>query len=196
MKDKPSRPTDDISPVESRIFVEEFADIVPIKQDKIPPQRDSSKFISVTKIKNRDNQPDIKQVTASFIFSDGYEGYFHPDEKIKYIKPGFDSHEIKRLARGDYVPELLLDLHGLTQQSAKLEIAALLHAAHKQHVNCVCIMHGKGKYVLKKSVPNWLIQHPQVLGFHQATAEWGGKAALLVLLDVPGQHRKDALAKR
>ncbi|KXI27843.1 endonuclease SmrB [Paraglaciecola hydrolytica] len=176
--------------VDLDLFNQETSGIVPLKQDKIPPQRFSSKYISQSKQKNLNERTQIKQVTASFVFSDGFEGYFNPDEKLKYLKVGVDNHEIKRLGRGDYSPELLLDLHGLTQEDAKLEIAALLHAAHKQHVHCVSIMHGIGKFILKKSVPNWLTQHPYVLGFHQAPAEWGGKSALLVLLDVPDNHKK------
>jgi DNA-nicking Smr family endonuclease len=173
------------------LFNQEISGIEPLKQDKIPPQRFSSKYISQSQQKNLTERNQIKQVTASFIFSDGFEGYFNPDEKMKYVKPGTDSHEVKRLRRGDYSPELLLDLHGLKQEEAKHEIAALLHEAHKQHFHCVSIMHGIGKYILKKSVPNWLIQHPYVLGFHQAPAEWGGKSALLVLLDVPDSHKKN-----
>ena len=173
------------------LFNQEISGIVPIKQDKIPPQRFRSKYISHSKQKNLVENQQTKQVTASFIFSDGFEGYFNPNEQMKYVKPGTDSHEVKRLRRGDYSPELLLDLHGLSQQEAKHEIAALLHAAHKQHIDCVAIMHGIGKHILKKSVPNWLIQHPDVLGFHQAPAEWGGKSALVVLLDVFNSHKKN-----
>ena len=85
----------------------------------------------------------------------------------------------------------LMALRPILIQTKKLEIAALLHAAHKKHANCVSIMHGIGKHILKKSVPNWLIQHPNVLGFHQAPKEWGGKSALLVLLDVPTYFKKE-----
>jgi DNA-nicking Smr family endonuclease len=191
MKDKILKQFVALPTLDKELFNQAFSDIVPIKQDKIPPQRFSSKNISLGKRKNSANNKQLKQVSASFVFSDGFEAYFNPDEKIKYVRPGTETQAIKRLARGDYVPEFLLDLHGLKQEDAKLEIAALLHAAYKQHVNCVSIMHGIGKHILKKSVPNWLIQHPNVLGFHQAPKEWGGKSALLVLLDVPTNVKKE-----
>ncbi|MGL5628054.1 MAG: Smr/MutS family protein, partial [Plesiomonas shigelloides] len=41
-----------------------------------------------------------------------------------------------------------------------------------------------GRHVLKRQTPLWLAQHPQVRAFYQAPKEWGGDAALLVLLDV------------
>ncbi|MFT5677369.1 MAG: DNA-nicking Smr family endonuclease, partial [Paraglaciecola sp.] len=91
---------------------------------------------------------------------------------------------------GDYPPDLILDLHGYKREEAKLEIAALIQAAQKHHAHCVCIVHGIGTHVLKKSIPNWLVQHPLVLGFHQAPLEWGGKGALLVLIDLPQINNK------
>lgn len=190
MKDKILKQSDPLPSADKDLFNQTVSDIVPIKQDKIPPQSFSSKNISEGKRKNAANNKQIKQASASFVFSDGFEAYFNPEEKIKYVKPGSETQAIKRLARGDYVPEFLLDLHGLKQEEAKLEIAALLHAAQKQHANCVSIMHGIGKHILKKSIPNWLIQHPAVLGFHQAPKEWGGKSALLVLIDTPDKHNR------
>jgi DNA-nicking Smr family endonuclease len=56
-------------------------------------------------------------------------------------------------------------------------------AAQKQHVHCICIVHGIGTYILKQSVPSWLVQHPAILGFHQAPLEWGGNGALLALVE-------------
>ncbi|MDP5032651.1 MAG: endonuclease SmrB [Paraglaciecola sp.] len=191
MKDKILKQSALLPSADKELFNQEFGDIVPIIQDKVPPQRRSGKNIWEGKRKNTANSKQIKQASASFVFSDGFEAYFNPDEKIKYVKPGSDTQAIKRLARGDYAPEYLLDLHGLKQEEAKLEIAALLFTAQKQQANCVNIMHGIGKHILKKSVPNWLIQHPNVLAFHQAPKEWGGKSALLVLLDVPSEFDKN-----
>ena len=174
----------------SDLFKDEFKDIAPIKQDKIPPQRFSIKQNSGLKQKNYKDLAEIKQAAAAFEFSDGFEGHFDINQPLRYVKPETDSHEVKRLRRGDYPPDLILDLHGVKKEEAKYEIAALIHVAQKKHVYCVSIMHGKGTYVLKKSIPNWLIQHPAVMGFHQAPKEWGGQAALLVLIDLPLHHAK------
>ncbi|MFQ3188955.1 MAG: DNA-nicking Smr family endonuclease [Paraglaciecola sp.] len=175
---------------DSDLFKNEFKDIALIKQDKIPPQRFSSKQNSGLKQKNKTNLSEIKQAAAEFEFSDGFEGHFDIDQPLKYVKPETDSHEVKRLCRGDYPPDLILDLHGVKKEEAKHEIAALIYVAQKKHVYCVSIMHGKGTYALKKSIPNWLIQHPAVMGFHQAPKEWGGHSALLVLIDLPLHHEK------
>lgn len=158
--------------------------VVPIEQDKIPPQPLASKQKAQVPEKNRNGDSLARKIAASFEFSDGFEAWFDPRLPVKYLRPGMDHHLLKRLRRGDYVPELILDLHGLKREEAKAEIAALLFTAVKQHCDCVCIVHGLGEHILKRCTPNWLVQHPDVLAFHQAPLQWGGAGALLVLLEI------------
>jgi DNA-nicking Smr family endonuclease len=100
------------------------------------------------------------------------------------VRDGDHTYEAKNLRRGMYAPDLILDLHGLDQNQAKQEISALLYACQKEHAQCVCIVHGLGGKILKNKVPHWLVQHPDVIAFHQAPLEWGGAGALLVLIDL------------
>ncbi|SLM62301.1 MULTISPECIES: endonuclease SmrB [Dickeya] len=123
-----------------------------------------------------------EQVDASFYFSDEFQPQLESDGPMRYMRPGANHYELKKLRRGDYSPELFLDLHGLTQLEAKQELGALLAACQREHVYCACVMHGHGKHILKQQTPLWLAQHPDVLAFHQAPKEFGGDAALLVLV--------------
>ena len=107
-----------------------------------------------------------------------------PEGPIAYIREGHPPHRLKQLRRGDFAPELLLDMHGMTKQEAKRELAALIAAATDDNVHCVSVMHGKGKRILQQQLPHWLIQHPDVIALHQAPRAWGGSSALLVLLNV------------
>lgn len=66
----------------------------------------------------------------------------------------------------------------------KQELGALIAACRREHVFCACVMHGHGKHILKQQTPLWLAQHPHVMAFHQAPKEYGGDAALLVLIEV------------
>ncbi len=159
-------------------FLAAMSGVKPIKQDKIQPNTRSSK--RKTPIKERQR----KQAQAEFFFSDQYQAHFSTDGPLKWRRDDVDPHRLKQLRRGDYQPVLLLDLHGLTKENAKREIAALLLAARKQQAECVSIMHGYGTHVLKQAVPSWLVQHPLIQAFHQAPKEWGGEAALLILLDI------------
>lgn len=119
-----------------------------------------------------------------FYFSDEYEPLLNEESAVKYLREGEDSYLLKQLRRGDFSPEIFLDLHGLTREKAKLELAALIQACENDNIFCASIMTGYGTFTLKKQIPRWLVQHPKVRALHQAPKEWGGDAAILVLIDV------------
>lgn len=125
-----------------------------------------------------------EQVDASHYFSDEFQPLLATEGPVRYVREGTSHFELKKLRRGDYSPELFLDLHGLTQLQAKQELGALIAACRREHVFCACVMHGHGKHILKQQTPLWLAQHPHVVAFHQASKEYGGDAALLVLIEV------------
>jgi DNA-nicking Smr family endonuclease len=125
-----------------------------------------------------------EQVDASHYFSDEFQPLLSNDGPVRYVREDVSHFELKKLKRGDYSPELFLDLHGLTQLQAKQELGALIAACRREHVWCACVMHGHGKHILKQQTPLWLAQHPHVMAFHQAPKTWGGDAALLVLIEV------------
>ena len=116
-------------------------------------------------------------------FSDEYEPFLSQEGPVRYNRSDVSAYEVKKLRRGDYIPDMMLDLHGLTQQQAKSELGALIEACRRQHIRCACVMHGHGKNILKQRIPLWLAQHPDVMAFHQAPKLWGGDAAILVLIE-------------
>ncbi|SET20066.1 endonuclease SmrB [Thorsellia anophelis] len=150
-----------------------------IKQDVVVHATSLKKMQKLKKFDEIDSK--IKD-EHYFQFSDMYQPNLPTEGPMRFIQPNVESFELKKLRRGDYVPELFLDVHGLTQIQAKREISALIEACKRENVLCACIMHGHGKNILKQNIPYWLAQHPDVLAFHQANKEWGGEAALLVLL--------------
>jgi DNA-nicking Smr family endonuclease len=168
-----------LAPDEAQLFRDAFGDVRPLAQDKItlaPPR--SKKKASV---KTSENQTSV----SLFYFSDQYEGYSFDGGTVAFVQAGDDPHLAKNLKRGDYQPAVVLDLHGLSQQDAKVELAGLLDYCQREHFNCACIVHGKGSGLLARKVPNWLIQHPNVRAFHTAPTHWGRDGALLVLLKTP-----------
>ncbi|QYJ92474.1 MULTISPECIES: endonuclease SmrB [Shewanella] len=150
--------------------------IKPLKQDK--------RHFAAPQKPKRELEIATTQLHADSYFSDTYQPLLPLEGAMRWSREDVDSHELKRLRRGDYQPDLLLDLHGMRQTEAKLELAALIQACVKQHSHCCCVMHGHGTGILKQNLPMWLAQHPQVKAFHKAPKEWGGDAALLVLIDV------------
>ncbi len=165
-------------------FIASVQGVKPITQDTIAPlsgqqqkpmRRDKASAATRT-----------RQQGAEFVFSDGFEAHFPDTEALLWHVGDKPSAALtKRLRKGDFIPEYQLDCHGLTKADAKNELAALLSSAYRQDIPCVAIMHGHGSGVLKRAIPNWLIQYPHVVGFCQAPKQWGGKAAILVLLNIP-----------
>lgn len=173
MSDKFKLSYDDI-----KLFKNSIGDTKKLKQDTVifKPKKSAQKAIDKQK-------QQTEEINTEFYFSDDYQPLLHEDP-IRYSRNDADPYEIKKLRRGFYEPEFFLDLHGLTQQEAKKEIAALITACLRERAYCACIMYGHGKNILKKQIPMLLAQHPDIICFHQAPKEFGGSAALLILFDI------------
>jgi DNA-nicking Smr family endonuclease len=169
-------------------FTNLFDGVKPVKHDR----HEMSRADKLRQLKKRQFSSAAvdKKASALFEFSDGFEANLNANGPLKYVADGERTDRVKQLRNGDIAPELLLDLHGMNAQAAKNEIAALIFEAHRKHYPCVCIMHGMGSGPLKRKVPSWLVQHPYVIGFHQATLEWGGNSAVLVLIKQNQEHNK------
>jgi DNA-nicking Smr family endonuclease len=170
---------------EINLFKDTIGKVKPMVQDRIHPAKRTSKQKKIL-AKQKD-----KKALAEFNFSDEFEPALNLNGPLKYVRDGVDSFEAKSLRRGQYAPDLILDLHGLDQHQSKREIAALLAACEKEHAQCVCIVHGLGGRILKNKVPHWLVQHPDVMAFHQAPLEWGGNGAILVLVELKDKFSTD-----
>lgn len=155
-----------------------------IKQDTFVPKTELSRKVSeVRQLK--------EQADTLFYFSDEYEPLLSEvDEKVRYLREDIDPYILKQLRRGDFQPELFLDLHGLTREQAKKELASLIMACEREQVYCASIMTGYGTRALKNQIPRWLVQHPKVIALHQAPREWGGDAAILILIEQPERPDK------
>ena len=160
------------------LFRAEMKGVKPLKQDTFVAARPHKKKAQATIKEQREQQDTL------FYFSDEYEPLLNEESAVKYLRENEDSHLLKQLRRGDFSPEIFLDLHGLTREQAKLELAALIQTCEKGHLYCASIMTGYGTYTLKRQIPRWLVQHPKVRALHQAPKEWGGEAAILILIDV------------
>jgi DNA-nicking Smr family endonuclease len=84
-----------------------------------------------------------------------------------------------------------LDLHGMTQREARDAVVAFVRKAHKEGLDVLCIVHGKGHHseggqgVLRDAVVAALTETPaalRVAGFVTAPEPLGGSGALLVEL--------------
>ncbi|MCU0804291.1 MAG: Smr/MutS family protein [Burkholderiales bacterium] len=109
-------------------------------------------------------------------------------EEENFVRPGVPGHVLRRLRRGQWVVQGVLDLHGMTRVEAREALARFLKECVRRGARCVRIVHGKGlgsknrEPVLKGKVRAWLALREEVLAFCQAPPTQGGGGAVLVLL--------------
>lgn len=117
-----------------------------------------------------------------------WDAGYETGEELVYARPGVPAHTLRKLRRGHWAIQEVLDLHGYTAPEARAAVAEFLVQCKHEQLRCVRIIHGKGlrspnrEPVLKKKVRDWLSQRDEILAFCQAPAAQGGGGALLVLL--------------
>ncbi|VFP78048.1 UPF0115 protein YfcN [Buchnera aphidicola (Cinara cuneomaculata)] len=104
------------------------------------------------------------------------------DNPICFVRNLNYNFNLKKLKRGEYIPEIILDLHGMNLYQARKELGKLITICHQEKFFCASILHGHGKKILKKYIPFWLSKHPDILAFHQAPKIFGYDAAILVVI--------------
>ncbi len=105
-----------------------------------------------------------------------------------FARPGVSASTLRKLRRGQFRVQAELDLHGLTQAQAKLQLHEFLLAAQHSGARCLRIVHGKGLRsgpkgpVLRELVNRMLRRCAPVLAFTSARQVDGGTGAVYVLL--------------
>lgn len=169
-------------------FAAEMKGIKPLTQDKLHFRHNTNKRAQdKQQSEQRRNKLIVNDQAKSaqrFQFSDEYEPFIDDSQTLSFVREGYPSYLTKVLRRGDVAPELILDLHGYTKQQAQKDISDLVIDCMKQHIPCACIVHGVSGGILKRKVPHYLMQHPDVLAFHQAPLEWGGQGAVVLIINL------------
>ncbi len=83
------------------------------------------------KVTQASNKKSCKNRLTPLLFSDEFQPQLENEGPTRYLRPEANPYELKKLRQGDYVPELFLDLHGLTQMEAKQEIALIAACKRK-----------------------------------------------------------------
>lgn len=109
-------------------------------------------------------------------------------DELHFARNGVQPNMLRRMRRGEYNVQAELDLHRMTRDTARQEVANFLHRCVQQHIRYVRIVHGKGHGspgkipVLKTHVNHWLQQRDEILAFCSARPKDGGTGAIYVLL--------------
>ena len=65
-------------------------------------------------------------------------------DPLSFRRPGVRDQTLRQLRRGRYPVEDELDLHGMSQSSARDELAEFIAASRRAGLRCVRMVHGKG----------------------------------------------------
>ncbi len=123
------------------------------------------------------------------------------EDRISFIAPGLQKNVLKKLRKGYFGFDASIDLHGLTSQKAKQQLAHFLHDSIENGYRCVHIIHGKGYRsahqhpVLKNDINLWLRQYPYVLAFCSTPPKEGGTGAVFVLLKLSEKYTDEEDSK-
>ncbi|MDE5285289.1 MAG: endonuclease SmrB [Buchnera aphidicola] len=126
----------------------------------------------------------FEEETHRYYLSKNIKNYLFKENPVSYIRDLTFMSVLKNLKKGKYYPDIFLDLHGFTQFEAQKKVSKLIAICQKEKIFCAHIMHGYGKYILKKQIPFWLSQHPDVIAFHQAPKTFGNDAAIIVIIEI------------
>jgi len=113
---------------------------------------------------------------------------FGGEPLLNYLAPGVQNRVLRKLRRGQFTVQAVLDLHGATQPEARRAVGQFLADAVAHDLHCVRIIHGKGYRsgprgpVLKTAVARWLAKRADVLAYCSARPVDGGSGAVYVLL--------------
>ncbi|MBA3660518.1 MAG: Smr/MutS family protein [Gammaproteobacteria bacterium] len=105
---------------------------------------------------------------------------------LSYKQPGIADKFLRKLRKGQYNVEAILDLHGETSEGARNAVIHFLKQCLSQEIRVVLIIHGKGhhsqKPILKNKLNLWLRDIQNVLAFCSAAPLHGNRGAIYVLL--------------
>jgi DNA-nicking Smr family endonuclease len=108
------------------------------------------------------------------------------EEFISYKHSSISDKLLRKLKKGQYNVDAVLDLHGMTVSASKKAVIRFIQECLRQDLRVALIIHGKGRHceapILKNSLNDWLRKIKMVLAFCSATISHGSRGAVYVLL--------------
>lgn len=182
IQDRSSSDSTELLPLEERaLFHQATADVIRIQSSSVP----QPSIKAIVKPKDRQHLPslsyDPKTLTADLQAVSG-------EEFVLFQRPGIQPRQLLQLKKGKLQPEAVLDLHGLKQLQAELQLRTFLHQSWQLDLRTLLIIHGKGHgspdgtAVLKSWLVGELPKYQEVLAFCSAQPRDGGTGALYLQL--------------
>ena len=153
-----------------------------LQHDRVEPGRGRCPPIPGSKIS------DEQQVQRDLLSDLYHPADFETGEELYHLGPGVSQGVLRKLRRGQYTSNQVLDLHGMIVPVAREALLEFLSEARRDGVRCVLVVHGKGLRssnrgpVLKRKLDAWLRQRQEVLAYCSARPSDGGTGAIYILL--------------
>ncbi|VVC75897.1 putative DNA endonuclease SmrA [Aquicella siphonis] len=169
-----------ISEKDLNAFREAVKGTQPLKSDKVRLAPSASKK---RQIKRRLDYYDADSIQLSETLAlDPVQG----EEFIAYKQTGVSNKILRKLRKGQYNVDAILDLHGMSIEEAIEAVEGFLKQCLHEGIRVVLIIHGKGRHgempVLKNKLNHWLREINIVLAFCSAAPSHGSRGAIYVLL--------------
>ncbi|AIY65005.1 DNA endonuclease SmrA [Pseudoalteromonas piratica] len=170
---------------DSDFFLQQMADVTPLKQDAINTPNNSAKNALSSFYKQQSSKQLLQLKDA---LKNTQVEFVAPDDYISFKSPGLQAGVFKNLRLAKYDIDAKIELQGLSIKEAQDTLINELSTCHRRNIRVVLIKHGVGKEnteqpaKMKSYVNAWLVHFPFVLGFHTAQTQHGGYGSVYVLL--------------
>jgi DNA-nicking Smr family endonuclease len=176
-----------MSDEELEFFQKQMADVRPLAHSGQPVPRREDKSVHPGLAYRREAAQRARTMDESLLPTAFVEPV-HPEEVISFKRDGIQNGVFRRLQKGAYEIEAMLDLHGLTLEQARHEVYQFIADCCRYDVRTALISHGKGRRnkdqvpLLKSFLARWLPMFSEVMAYHSAQKWHGGAGAVYVLL--------------
>jgi len=174
----------DIKDEERELFRAAMRGVKPLRQAKAKPPQPRTRLPA----RAASRRADDARVLSDSLQLDPADLDVESGEELLHRREGVPESVLRRLRQGLYAVRDEIDLHGMTQDEARVALAGFLAESMLHGNRCVRVIHGKGRGsgqrgpVLKSAVNRWLRRHGDVRAFCSARRNDGGTGAVYVLL--------------
>lgn len=173
----------ELPPKDTDIFYQVMKDVTPLAQDKI---RLSPREMIKKAKRPVSPSPVLSPLLVHCEDKEDVNLSVQGDQFLTYKQVSLSDKLFRKLRKGQFPIEAVLDLHGKSVMEAKNAVEGFLSQCLLHKIKIILIIHGKGslshKPILKNKLNNWLQHLDVVLAFSSATAAHGGQGALYVML--------------
>ena len=184
---------------EEKRFIDEMADVVPLKREPRVAVRPGA-------VSERDSSQELRRQAAERgperdrnTLTDGAVVPLDSWYVMDFKRSGVQNGVFRKLKQGRYETDARLDLHRMTAAIARRELFWFLEEATRLGLRTVLIIHGKGQTsaekerssILKGCTDQWLRELDMVQAFHSAQPQHGGTGAVYVLLKKSEEKKRE-----